>query len=112
MSERMQAYRDRMKEKGLVQVRVWVDQQDENFVKFLAKFCRDGRKKSLKKRFGRPASDYQISIAKEIAEANSIPEPKHLYGHHISLGAWMWGQGGGGFPKLIKIKAKEKNIRF
>jgi len=94
MSERMQDYRDRMKAKGLVQVRVWVDQQDEEFVKLIAKFCRDGRKKKPKERFGRPANDHQINAAKAIALANSIPEPKHLYGHHISLSAWMWGQGG------------------
>ena len=60
MSERMQDYRDRMEAKGLVQVRVWVDKQDEGFVKLIAKFCRDGRKKKAKVRFGRPASDYQI----------------------------------------------------
>jgi hypothetical protein len=95
MTERMQAYRDRMREKGLVQVRVWVDKQDEEFVKFMAKFCREeGKKKPPKKRFGRPASEYQIRLSQEIAEANSVPEPKHLYGHHISLGAWMRGHGG------------------
>ena len=94
MSERMQDYRDRMEAKGLVQVRVWVDKQDEGFVKFIARFCRDGRKKKAKVRFGRPASDYQIRSAQAIALAKDIPEPKHLYGHHISLGAWMWGHGG------------------
>ena len=98
MTERMQAYRDRMEAKGLVQVRIWVDKQDEEFVKFIAKFCRkDGKKKKPKERFGRLASDYQIRLAQEIAEANSVPEPKHLYDHHISLGAWMWGHGGRGF---------------
>ncbi len=94
MTERMQAYRDRMAEKGLVQVRVWVEKQDEAFVKSIAQFCRAGREKKVKKRFGRPASDYQISRAREIALANNVPEPEHLYDYHISLGAWMWGQGG------------------
>lgn len=31
MTERMQNYRDRMSEKGLVQVRVWVEKQDVDF---------------------------------------------------------------------------------
>ena len=40
MTERMQEYRKRMEEKGLVQVRIWVEKRDEEFVKFIAKFCR------------------------------------------------------------------------
>lgn len=94
MSERMQAYRNRMANKGLVQVRIWVDRQDEEFIKFLAKFCRDGRKKKPKKRFGRPASEHQITQAQEIALDNDVPEPTHLYNHHISLAAWIWRNGG------------------
>ena len=90
MTERMQKYRDRMKEKGLVQVRVWVEKQDEEFVKYLAKFCREGRVKKEKKRFGRQATNQQIKFAKAIAASNNIPEPDHLYGHHISLAAWTW----------------------
>ena len=44
MTERMQAYRKRMEEKGLVQVKIWVDKQDEEFVKFLAKlFVKNAR---------------------------------------------------------------------
>jgi hypothetical protein len=52
----MQAYREGMKEKGLVQVRVWVEKQDENFVKYIAKFCREFREKKEKKRYGRRVS--------------------------------------------------------
>jgi hypothetical protein len=77
MTERMQGYRKRMEEKGLVQVRIWVEKQDEEFVKYLAKFCRDGREKKEKKRFGRRASDRQVQFAKAIASANNISEPNH-----------------------------------
>ena len=97
MTERMKAYRKRMEDKGLVQVRVWVEKQDEEFVKFIAKFCREEREereRTPKKRFGRRAKDHQIEVAKKIALANNIPEPEHLYDYHISLGAWIWGQGG------------------
>ena len=90
MTERMQKYRDRMKEKGLVQVRIWVEKQDEEFVKHLAKFCREVREKKEKKRFGRRATDRQIKFAKAIAASNNISEPNHLYDHHISLAAWTW----------------------
>ena len=38
-----------MKEKGLVQVRIWVEEQDEEFVKYIAKFCREVREKKGKK---------------------------------------------------------------
>lgn len=94
MTERMQAYRNRMAEKGLVQVRVWVEKEDEAFVKFLAKFCREERTKKVKKRFGRPASPRHIAKAEEVALAKNVPAPKHLYDHHISLTAWIWGHGG------------------
>ena len=96
MTERMQAYRKRMEDKGLVQVRIWVEKQDEEFVKFIAKFCREEkeeRKKTPKKRFGRPANERQIEFAKAIALANNVPEPEHLYDYHISLCGWIWGQG-------------------
>lgn len=98
MSERMQEYRRRMREKGLVQVRVWVERQDEEFVKFIAKFCRAERKeRKEKERFGRPASERQIEMAKLFALENDVPEPKHLYNHHISLAAWIWHYGGRAF---------------
>src|SRR5476649_43704 len=90
MTERMQSYRQRMEDKVLVQVRLWVEKQDEEFVKFLAKFCRDERVKKEKKRYGRRASDHQIRLAQAVAESNNLPEPKHLYNYHISLGGWIW----------------------
>jgi hypothetical protein len=60
MTEKMQNYRQRMKEKGLVQVRVRVEKQDEGFVKHIAKFCREAREKSGKKWHGCRASQQQI----------------------------------------------------
>jgi hypothetical protein len=95
MTERMQDYRKRMEEKGLVQVRIWVEKQDVEFVKHIAKFCREVREKKEKKRFGRRASDRQIKFAKAVALANDISEPGHLYDHHISLAAWTWRYGSG-----------------
>jgi hypothetical protein len=59
MTEKMQNYRQRMKEKGLIQVRVWVEKQDEGFVKHIAKFCRGAREKKENKRHGRRASQQQ-----------------------------------------------------
>lgn len=96
MTERMKAYRQRMKEKGLVQVRVWVEKQDEEFVKFIGRFCREERlQKKPKKRFGRRASDAQINFAKAVAAIKNFPEPSHLYDHHLSLAAWIWRYKGG-----------------
>src|SRR5579862_114365 len=95
MTERMQTYRKRMKEKGLVQLRIWIEKQDEEFVKFIAKFCRGEREKKQKERFGRRASHHQIARAKAIAEANKIPEPEYLYDYHISLASWIWRYKGG-----------------
>jgi hypothetical protein len=98
MTERMNSYRKRMDEKGLVQVRVWVDKEDEEFVKFMAKFCREERgKEQPKERYGRPANHHQIRIAKSISSSKNLPEPEHLYDHHISLAAWMWRNGGRAF---------------
>jgi hypothetical protein len=91
MTERMQSYRKRMEEKGLVQVRVWVEKEDEKFFKFVAKFCRDKDKQlTEKERFGHRASDAQIKFVKKLAKAKGIPEPEHLYDYHISLSAWTW----------------------
>jgi hypothetical protein len=93
----MQEYRKRMDEKGLVQVRVWVDKEDEEFIKYIAKFCREERAtEQVKERYGRPANHHQIRIAKAIASARNLPEPEHLYDYHVSLAAWMWRNGGGG----------------
>jgi len=95
MSERMRVYRERMDKKGLVQVRIWVEKDDEKFVKFLAKFCREGRNKKPKKRYGRPAKPNQIRLAQDIASENGLPEPRHLYDYHVSLAAWIWRYRGG-----------------
>lgn len=90
MTERMQEYRRRMEEKGLVQVRMWVEKQDVEFVKYIAKFCREVREKKEKKRYGRRASKQQIDFAEALAKSKNVPEPGHLYDHHISLAGWTW----------------------
>jgi hypothetical protein len=90
MTERMQDYRKRMEEKGLVQVRMWVEKQDAEFVKYIAKFCREVREKKERKRYGRRASKQQIDFAKALAKLKNVPEPDHLYNHHISLAGWTW----------------------
>ena len=95
MTERMQAYRERMEETGLVQVRIWVEKQDEDFVKYIAKFCREVREKKGKKRYGRRASKQQIEFAKALAKSKNVPEPEHLYDYHISLAGWTWCYGAG-----------------
>ncbi len=78
MTERMQEYRKRMEEKGLVQVRVWVEKRDEEFVKFIAKFCREEREKKPKERFGRRVSDHHIRFAQKVSAVCNLPEPDHL----------------------------------
>ena len=90
MTERMQAYRERMDEKGFVQLRIWVKKEDEEFIKYVAKFCRGISEKKDKKRYGRRASDQQIEFAKALAKQNNVPEPFHLYDYHISLAGWTW----------------------
>ena len=88
----MMLFRLRQKEKGLVQLRLWVNKEDEEFFKYLAKQSRPQKKvKRLEKeRFGLPASQAQIDLAKEIAELKNLKEPKYLYNHHISLCGWIW----------------------
>lgn len=86
--EETKFYDQRIEEDELVQVKVWVEKKDEEFIKYV--FCRDkqdhGEEVEL---FGCRANDSQISFAKELARANEILEPKHLYDYHISLGYWM-----------------------
>ena len=89
MTERMKLYRKNMEAKGLVQIRVWIEKEDEEFIKFIAKFCRKERLEE-KKRYGRPANSFQIRIAKSLSRAKNIPEPKHLYDYHLSLAGWIW----------------------
>lgn len=92
MTERMENFRLRQDQKGLVQVRLWIDKNDIDFFKYLSKESRPERvrKKDEKQRFGRPASQRQINKAIEISEIKGIKEPKHLYNHHISLCGWIW----------------------
>lgn len=92
MTDRMKLFREKQEKKGLVQLRLWVNKDDEEFFKYLAKESRPQRKIVEKKRFGRAASQSQINKAKEIAEDKKLREPKHLYDYHISLGGWIWAQ--------------------
>lgn len=90
MTDRMMFFRFRQKEKGLIQLRLWVNKEDEEFFKYLAKQSRPQKEVAQKERFGRPASQAQIDLAKEIAELKNLKEPRHLYNHHISLCGWIW----------------------
>ena len=57
MTERMQNYRDRQSKKGLVQIRLWVEKDEEEFFKFLAKMNRPSQKLNQpKERYGRQAT--------------------------------------------------------
>lgn len=90
MTDRMMFFRLRQKEKGLVQLRLWVNEDDEEFFKYLAKQSRPQKAVLQKERFGRPSSQAQINLAKEISELKNLKEPKHLDNHHISLCGWIW----------------------
>jgi hypothetical protein len=46
--------------------------------------------KKTKKSEIRRASQQQIDFAKALAKSKKIPEPDHLYDHHISLAGWTW----------------------
>ena len=91
MTERMQIYRDRQSKKGLVQIRLWIEKDEEEFFKFLAKMNRPSRKLNQpKERYGRQATQQQIDRAEDIANRLNVSPPKHLYPHHISLCGWIW----------------------
>ena len=90
MTNRMMLFRSKQEQKGLVQIRLWVNKDDENFFKYLAKQSRPQTEIIEKKRFGHAATQHQINKAKAIAEAKNLKEPKHLYSYHISLNAWIW----------------------
>ncbi len=90
MSDRMTIFRLRQEQKGLVQIRLWVNKEEEEFFKYLAKQSRPQKEIIERKRFGRPASQAQIDFAKGIAEDKGLREPKHLHNHHISLCGWIW----------------------
>ena len=66
MTDRMMLFRLKQKEKGLVQLRLWISKEDEEFFKYLAKQSRPQKEVVQKERFGRPASQAQIDFAKEI----------------------------------------------
>ena len=91
MTERMQNYRDRQSKKGLVQIRLWIEKDEEEFFKFLAKMNRPSQKLNQpKERYGRQATQQQIDRAEDIANRLNVSPPKHLYPHHISLCGWIW----------------------
>jgi hypothetical protein len=56
--------------------------------KYLAKQSRPQKEVVQKERFGRPASQDQIDLAKEIEELKNLKEPKHLYNHY-SKSMWV-----------------------
>lgn len=78
----------RMEEDELVQVEVWVEKKDEEFIKYAFRRDKQDHQEEVEL-FGCRANNSQISFARELAKANEIPEPKHLYDYHISLGYWM-----------------------
>lgn len=95
MTERMELYRQRMKEKGLVHVRVWVPEEHGDFIKYMASQCRpQGVEPQIKGRYGRAATLAQIRLAKSLATIHGKKPPEHLYDYHISLAGWMWAHGG------------------
>ena len=94
MTSRMQEYRDKKRQEGFVQVRVWVPEEHEYFIKTLAKECRPNNPPKVRERYGRKATPAQIRLAKSLATINGKEPPDHLYDYHISLSAWMWANGG------------------
>ena len=91
MTERMKEYRKRQVDKGLVQLRLWVTQEDESFFKFMSKILNPNKQELFEKeRFGRQSTQKQIDFAEEIAKRIKIDPPRHLYSHHISLCGWIW----------------------
>ena len=91
MTERMKEYRKRQVEKGLVQVRLWVAREDEEFFKFMSKMVNPNKQNKVEqKRFGRQATQQQIRNAEIIAKRLNIKPPTHLYSYHISLCGWIW----------------------
>ncbi len=84
----MKFYDQKIEEDKLVQVKVWVEKKDEEFIKYAFRRDKQDHQEEVEL-FGCRANDSQISFAKELAKANEIPEPEHLYDYHISLGYWM-----------------------
>jgi len=94
MTSRMQDYRMKKQQQGLVQVRVWVPEEHEYFIKSIAKECRPSTPLKIPERYGRRATPIQIRFAESLATINGKAPPEHLYDYHISLSAWIWGLGG------------------
>lgn len=94
MTTRMQNYRDKKQQDGMVQVRVWVPAEHELFIKNIAKECRPNESVKTPERYGRRATLTQIRLAKTLATIHGKEPPEHLYDFHISLSAWMWAHGG------------------
>ncbi len=91
MTDRMKEYRKRQVDKGLVQLRLWVTKEDEEFFKFMSKMVNKNKQEIIEKeRFGRQATERQIKFAEEIAKKLTMDPPRHLYLHHISLCGWIW----------------------
>ncbi len=63
MTTRMQNYRDKKQQQGLVQVRVWVASDHEHFIKSIAKECRPSTPPKVPERYGRKATSAQIRLA-------------------------------------------------
>lgn len=90
MTDRMNAYRQRQAEKGLVQIRVWVPEDDAEFFKTLAtSFQSMPAELPPTVRHGRRASARQINLAETWAEQTGMDKPEHLYDYHISLMGWI-----------------------
>ena len=90
MTERMKSYRQRQAERGLVQIRVWVPEEDADFFKTLAtSFQSMPVELPPIDRYGRKASQRQISLANSWAERTGLPKPVDLYDYHISLMGWI-----------------------
>jgi hypothetical protein len=87
----MKECRSRQSEKGLVQLRLWVAKEDEEFFKCMSKMVSPNKKELVEQElFSRKATQQQIKHAEMIAKRLSIDTPIHLYSHHISLCGWIW----------------------
>ena len=93
MTERMKKYRQKMEEKGMKYLRIWVSNEVVSFVKYISKFSKKGDEFFVEG-FGRKASQNQIKFAEKIAKQNNKPSPTYLYDYHISLAGWIWAHGG------------------
>lgn len=99
MTIRMEDFRLRQKAKGLVQIRLWVNEEDADFFKYLSKYSRPERELMQKERYGRAATPQHIEKAKEVAERKGLKVPTHLYNHHLSLCGWIKGNSGNAFDE-------------